>query len=62
MSLPQLLADYGYVGTGVGKINLYKGKEIVRRNVLTENAVDELVELIKSNGDWVEEKQLTHLS
>jgi (E)-4-hydroxy-3-methylbut-2-enyl-diphosphate synthase len=48
-------ADYGYVGTGVGKINLYKGKEIVRRNVLTENAVDELVELIKSNGDWVEE-------
>jgi (E)-4-hydroxy-3-methylbut-2-enyl-diphosphate synthase len=55
-------ADYGYVGTGVGKINLYKGKEIVRRNVLTENAVDELVELIKSNGDWVEEKQLTHQS
>ena len=51
-------ADYGYVGTGVGKINLYKGKEIVRRNVQTENAVDELVELIKSNGDWVEEKQL----
>jgi (E)-4-hydroxy-3-methylbut-2-enyl-diphosphate synthase len=55
-------ADYGYVGTGVGKINLYKGKEIVRRNVLTENAVDELVELIKSSGDWVEEKQLTHQS
>lgn len=55
-------ADYGYVGTGVGKINLYKGKEIVRRNVLTENAVDELVELIKSNGDWVEEKQLTRQS
>src|SRR5258706_136139 len=51
-------ADYGYVGTGVGKINLYKGKEIVRRNVQTENAVDELVELIKSNGDWVEETNL----
>ena len=51
-------ADYGYVGTGVGKINLYKGKEIVRRNVQTEDAVDELVELIKSNGDWVEENNL----
>jgi (E)-4-hydroxy-3-methylbut-2-enyl-diphosphate synthase len=50
-------ADYGYVGTGVGKINLYKGKEIVRRNVPTEEAVDSLVDLIKENGDWVEAKE-----
>lgn len=47
-------ADYGYVGVGVGKISLYKGKEVVKKNVPTEHAVDELIELIKDNGDWVE--------
>lgn len=47
-------ADYGYVGVGVGKISLYKGKEVVKKNVPSENAVNELVELIKENGDWVE--------
>jgi len=46
-------ADYGYVGSGPGKITLYKGKEIVKRNVNTHTAVDELVKLIKDNGDWV---------
>jgi (E)-4-hydroxy-3-methylbut-2-enyl-diphosphate synthase len=45
-------ADYGYVGSGVGKITLYKGKEIVKRAVNTEVAVDELINLIKENGDW----------
>ena len=47
-------ADYGYVGTGVGKITLYKGKQVVQRNIPSEHAVDELVKLIKDNGDWVE--------
>ncbi len=47
-------ADYGYVGTGVGKITLYKGKEVIQRNINSENAVDELIQLIKSNGDWIE--------
>lgn len=47
-------ADYGYVGSGVGKITLYKGKEVVKRNVNTDVAVDELINLIKENGDWVE--------
>ncbi len=47
-------ADYGYVGTGVGKITLYKEKEVVKKNVPAENAVDELIELIKQHGDWVE--------
>lgn len=47
-------ADYGYVGTGVGKITLYKEKEVVKRNVPSEQAVDELIELIKTHGDWVE--------
>ncbi len=47
-------ADYGYVGTGPGKISLYKGKEVIKKNVPTEKAVDELINLIKENGDWVE--------
>ncbi len=47
-------ADYGYVGVGVGKISLYKGKEVVKKNVPSENAVNELIDLIRENGDWVE--------
>ena len=47
-------ADYGYVGVGVGKISLYKGKEVIKKNVPSENAVNELIELIKEHGDWVE--------
>jgi (E)-4-hydroxy-3-methylbut-2-enyl-diphosphate synthase len=47
-------ADYGYVGVGDGKISLYKGKEVVKKNVPSENAVNELIELIKEHGDWVE--------
>jgi (E)-4-hydroxy-3-methylbut-2-enyl-diphosphate synthase len=47
-------ADYGYVGVGVGKISLYKGKEVVKKNVPSNNAVDELIDLIKENGDWIE--------
>jgi len=45
-------ADYGYVGAGQGKINLYKGKEVVRKNIPEEDAVNQLIELIKENGDW----------
>lgn len=47
-------ADYGYVGTGPGKITLYRGKEVVRKNVNTEQAVDELIELIREDGNWIE--------
>jgi (E)-4-hydroxy-3-methylbut-2-enyl-diphosphate synthase len=47
-------ADYGYVGTGPGKIHLYKEKEVVRKNVPEQEAVDALIELIRENGDWVE--------
>ena len=47
-------ADYGYVGTGPGKINLYKEKTVVRRNIQESEAVEALVELIKENGDWME--------
>ncbi len=45
-------ADYGYVGSGPGKITLYKGKNIVRKNITEEKAVDELIRLIKENDDW----------
>lgn len=47
-------ADFGYVGSGPGKITLYKGKEVVKRNVPSEIAVDELILLLKENGAWVE--------
>lgn len=51
-------ADYGYVGSGVGKITLYKGKEVVMRNVETDKAVEALIDLIKEHGDWVEVPEL----
>ncbi|MBT5831459.1 MAG: flavodoxin-dependent (E)-4-hydroxy-3-methylbut-2-enyl-diphosphate synthase, partial [Candidatus Latescibacteria bacterium] len=47
-------ADYGYVGSGPGKITLYKGKEVIKRNIPTEGAVDKLIDLIREGGDWVE--------
>lgn len=47
-------ADYGYVGTGPGKISLYKEKEVVQKNVPEEEAVSALIDLIKHHGDWVE--------
>jgi (E)-4-hydroxy-3-methylbut-2-enyl-diphosphate synthase len=52
-------ADFGYVGSGPGKITLYKGKEIVKRNVDSGVAVDELINLIKENEVWVEPQTLT---
>ena len=50
-------ADYGYVGTGPGKINLYKEKTVVRKNVDAEDAVAALIDVIKENGDWIEPKE-----
>jgi (E)-4-hydroxy-3-methylbut-2-enyl-diphosphate synthase len=47
-------ADFGYVGSGPGKITLYKGKEVVKRNVDSAVAVDELIGLLKENGVWLE--------
>ncbi len=47
-------ADFGYVGSGVGKITLYKGKEVVKRNINSDIAVDELIILLKENEAWVE--------
>ena len=47
-------ADYGYVGTGVGNISLYKGQEVMKKNIPTEDAVEALIDLIKEHGDWLE--------
>jgi (E)-4-hydroxy-3-methylbut-2-enyl-diphosphate synthase len=47
-------ADYGYVGSGPGKITLYKGKEVMKKSIASEHAVDELIQLIKEDGNWVE--------
>lgn len=46
-------ADYGYVGSGPGRITLYRGKEVVKRNVPSVKAVDELIELIREDGNWI---------
>jgi len=47
-------ADYGYVGTGPGKITLYRGKEVVKKNVNTEQALDELIGIIREDGNWID--------
>ncbi len=48
-------ADYGYVGSGRGKIDLYKGKQCIHKNIPEAEAVERLIGLIKENGDWVEQ-------
>ena len=47
-------ADYGYVGTGKGKVSLYKKQTVVKKNIPTSDALNELIKLIKENGDWSE--------
>ena len=47
-------ADYGYVGSGKDKITLYRGQEVVKRAVHSDYAVDELIQIIKDDGNWVE--------
>jgi len=49
-------ADYGYVGAGPGKITLYKGKEVIHRAIPYNNAVEELINLIKKDGLWIEKE------
>ena len=47
-------ADFGYVGSGVGKITLYRGKAVVKRNIDSTIAVDELINLLKESGAWID--------
>lgn len=48
-------ADYGYVGSGPGKITLYRNRQVVKRNIPEDQAVEELIKLIKDYGDWKEQ-------
>jgi (E)-4-hydroxy-3-methylbut-2-enyl-diphosphate synthase len=47
-------ADYGYVGSGPGRVTLYRGKEVVKRNVVSSKAVDELIDIIRTDWNWIE--------
>ncbi|GAC1367458.1 MAG: 4-hydroxy-3-methylbut-2-en-1-yl diphosphate synthase [Hymenobacter sp.] len=49
-------ADYGYVGVGKGKIALYRGQEVIKKAVPEEAAVDELIELMREDGRWIEKE------
>jgi (E)-4-hydroxy-3-methylbut-2-enyl-diphosphate synthase len=49
-------ADYGYVGSGMDKITLYRGKEAVKKNISAVNALDELIGIIKEDGNWIEQE------
>ena len=51
-------ADYGYVGSGTDKITLYRGKEAVKKNINSANALDELIGIIKEDGNWIETSNL----
>jgi len=48
--------DYGYVGAGAGRVSLYKSQELVKKNILSEDAIEELIQIIKENGDWKDAK------
>ncbi|MDO3625027.1 (E)-4-hydroxy-3-methylbut-2-enyl-diphosphate synthase [Mucilaginibacter sp. BT774] len=47
-------ADYGYVGSGTDKVTLYRGKEAVKKNINSANALDELINIIRGDGNWIE--------
>eukprot|EP00596_Hydrurales_sp_CCMP1899_P008268 CAMPEP_0119042434 /NCGR_PEP_ID=MMETSP1177-20130426/15169_1 /TAXON_ID=2985 /ORGANISM="Ochromonas sp, Strain CCMP1899" /LENGTH=648 /DNA_ID=CAMNT_0007009229 /DNA_START=318 /DNA_END=2264 /DNA_ORIENTATION=+ len=47
-------ADFGYVGGAPGKVDLYVGKDVIKRAIPNELACDALVQLIKDNDRWVE--------
>lgn len=55
-------ADYGYVGIGKDKISLYRGQQVVKRSVSSQNAVDELINLIREDGNWVEPESSEQLT
>ncbi len=55
-------ADFGYVGSGVGKITLYRGKEVVKRNIDSNIAVDELINLLKESGVWIDAAEVAAIA
>jgi (E)-4-hydroxy-3-methylbut-2-enyl-diphosphate synthase len=52
-------ADYGYVGSGTDKITLYRGKEAVKKNISSANALEELIGIIKEDGNWIDQEELS---
>ncbi|MCY1242491.1 4-hydroxy-3-methylbut-2-en-1-yl diphosphate synthase [compost metagenome] len=50
-------ADYGYVGAGPDKVTLYRGQEVVKKNVSSAKALDELIKIIQDDGLWIDEVQ-----
>ncbi|MGZ3929391.1 MAG: flavodoxin-dependent (E)-4-hydroxy-3-methylbut-2-enyl-diphosphate synthase, partial [Mucilaginibacter sp.] len=50
-------ADYGYVGSGTDKVTLYRGKEAVKKNISSANALDELIGIIREDGNWIEPQE-----
>jgi len=50
-------ADYGYVGSGTDKVTLYRGKEAVKKNITSVNALDELINIIREDGNWIEPQE-----
>jgi (E)-4-hydroxy-3-methylbut-2-enyl-diphosphate synthase len=55
-------ADYGYVGMGKDKIALYRGQEVIKRSVTSARAVEELIELIREDGRWIEPSEVEVLA
>ncbi len=55
-------ADFGYVGSGVGKVTLYRGKEVVKRNIDSTIAVDELINLLKESGVWIDASKVAAIA
>ncbi|MGN6396316.1 MAG: (E)-4-hydroxy-3-methylbut-2-enyl-diphosphate synthase [Mucilaginibacter sp.] len=51
-------ADYGYVGSGTDKVTLYRGKEAVKKNISSANALDELIGIIKEDGNWIDAENI----
>ena len=45
-------ADYGYVGAGPNRVTLYKGQQVVTKNIPQNEAIEQLINIIKDNGDW----------
>lgn len=50
--------DYGYVGAGPGRVSLYKGHEVIKKNIPSEDAINELTEIIKRQGDWIDDHRI----
>ena len=54
-------ADYGYVGSGPGRITLYRSKDVVKRNVPSHQAVDALIDLIREDSNWIEPQETVNM-